>query len=266
MFRLSTYLFIVLLTLATSASASDTAKEKRWADQVVDAIMVGEPQWLELKDHKILGIYTEETTGKALGGALILHGSGVHPNWPDVVYPLRTQLPEHGWHTLSIQMPVLANDANYEDYAPLMTEVGPRIEAGIKFLQGKGIQNIVIIAHSLGTTMATHYLADKPNPAIRAFVAVGMPGQHARLESMDNIKALQKIKLPLLDIYGSEDLENIRTTKDQRASAAKRAGNTTYTQVEVPAANHFFNNQGDTLVKRVRGWLAKHAAGTEIKQ
>lgn len=260
------YLFINLLILSGSALASDKAKEKRWADQTVDALMVGEAQWLALKDHKILGIYTEETSGKAMGGALVLHGSGVHPNWPDVVYPLRTLLPEHGWHTLSIQMPVLSNEAKYEDYAPLMTEVAPRIEAGIKFLQNKGIQNIVIIAHSLGTTMTAYYLATSPNPAVRAFVAVGMPGQHAKLEQMNNIKSLEKINLPLLDIFGSEDLENIRTTKAQRSNAAKRAGNTAYTQVEVPAANHFFNNQGDTLVKRVRGWLAKNAAGTEIKK
>lgn len=266
MFTRPIYLFIAFFALAGIATASDIDKEKRWADQVVDAIMVGEPQWLELKDHKILGIYTAETTGKAMGGALILHGSGVHPNWPDVVYPLRTQLPEHGWHTLSIQMPVLANEASYEDYAPLMAEVAPRIEAGIQYLKSKGIQNIVIIAHSLGTTMTAQYLASKPNPDVRAFVAVGMPGQHAKIENMDNIKALEKIKIPLLDIYGSEDLENIRNTKKQRASAAKRAGNTAYTQVEVSGANHFFNNQGDTLVKRVRGWLALHAAGTEIKK
>ena len=139
-------------------------------------------------------------------------------------------------------------------------------EAGIQFLQSKGIKNIVIIAHSLGTTMTAHYLANNPASSLQAFVAVGMPGQHAKIEQMNNIKALEKIKLPLLDIFGGEDLENIRNTKVQRANAARRAGNTAYTQLEVPAANHFFNNMGDTLVKRVRGWLAKNAAGTEIKK
>jgi len=266
MFKLPLYLFIGLLTLNGTAIASDKAKEKRWADQIVDAIMVGEAQWIDIKDHKILGIYTEATSAKVTGAALVLHGSGVHPNWPDVVYPLRTQLPDHGWHTLSIQMPVLPNEAKYEDYAPLFPEVAPRIEAGIKYLQGKGLKNIVIIAHSLGTTMTAHYLANNPSSNVQAFVAVGMPGQHAKIEQMNNIKALEKIKLPLLDIFGGDDLENIRNTKTQRANAAKRAGNAKYTQVEVPAANHFFNNMGDTLVKRVRGWLAKNAAGTEIQQ
>ena len=266
MFKHLVHLFICFIVINGTALASDKAKEKRWADQIVDAIMVGEAQWLNLKDHKILGIYTEATTAKVTGAALVLHGSGVHPNWPDVVYPLRTQLPEHGWHTLSIQMPVLTNDAKYEDYAPLFPEIAPRIEAGIKFLQSKGIKNIVIIAHSLGTTMTAHYLANNPASSLQAFVAVGMPGQHAKIEQMNNIKALEKIKLPLLDIFGGEDLENIRNTKVQRANAAKRAGNTAYTQLEIPSANHFFNNMGDTLVKRVRGWLGKNATGTEIKK
>jgi len=265
-FKLPLHLLICLLALSATAHASDKAKEKRWAEQVVDSVLIGEVQWLNVNNQKILSIYTPATTPKTIGGALILHGSGVHPNWPDVVRPLRTQLPDHGWNTLSIQMPILANEARYADYAPLFPEVAPRIEAGIKYLQAKGIQNIVIIAHSLGATMAANYLASRPNSPVRAFVAVGMPGQQTKNDVMNNIKSLEKIKLPLLDIFGSEDLDVVRTTKAQRASAAGRAGNTAYTQQEVPAANHFFTDESDTLVRRVRGWLAINAAGSEIKK
>ena len=260
------YLFICLITVSSMAQASDMDKEKRWAEQITDSILVGQIQWLDVNKQKILSIYTAPTVPKVLGGALILHGSGAHPNWPDVVYPLRTKLPDYGWHTLSIQMPILANSANYEDYAPLFAEVAPRIEAGIKYLQGKGIQNIVIIAHSLGTTMAANYLATHPSSPVRAFVAVGMPGQADAKEPMNNLKSLAKIKLPMLDIFGGEDLDVVRNTKTQRAKAAARAGNTDYTQLEVLEATHFFTDQSDTLVKRVRGWLEKHAAGTEIKK
>lgn len=260
------YLLIALLTVSTATHASDMAKEKRWAQQIEGSLLTGQVEWLNVNKQKILSIYTAPTVAKVLGGALILHGSGAHPNWPDVVYPLRTQLPDYGWHTLSIQMPILANSASYEDYAPLFPEVAPRIEAGIKYLQSKGIQNIVIIAHSLGTTMAANYLATHPDSPIRAFVAVGMPGQPTKDVAMNNIKSLEKIKLPMLDIFGGEDLETVRSTKTQRAQAAARAGNPDYTQLEVLEASHFFTDQSDTLVKRVRGWLLKHAAGTEIKK
>ncbi len=42
---------------------------------------------------------------------LLAHGIGIHPNWEQVIQPLRVALSEQGWNTLSIQMPVLANEA-----------------------------------------------------------------------------------------------------------------------------------------------------------
>ena len=101
-----TLLFIGFCLSLGPSYASDTAKEKRWADQVVDSIMVGDAEWLKVGKSKILSIYTENTTEKAIGGAIVLHGSGVHPNWDQVVRPLRSQLPDYGWSTLSLQLPV----------------------------------------------------------------------------------------------------------------------------------------------------------------
>ena len=40
--------------------------------------------------------------------------------------------------------------------------------------------------------------------------------------------------------------------------------NKSYEAVWLEGADHFFNNMDGVLVKRVRGWLAKHAAGTEL--
>lgn len=152
-----TLLIIGLSLLFSISYASDTEKEKRWAKQIVDSIMVGEAKWLKVGKTKILSIYTENTTEKAIGGAIILHGSGVHPNWDQVVRPLRSQLPDYGWLTLSLQLPVLSNEAEYKDYIPLFKEVAPRIKAGVAALKAKGIKNIVIVAHSLGSSMAAHY-------------------------------------------------------------------------------------------------------------
>ena len=43
---------------------------------------------------------------------IVIHGIGIHPNWETIVKPLRVQLAAKGWNTLSLQMPVLANDAD----------------------------------------------------------------------------------------------------------------------------------------------------------
>lgn len=261
-----TTLFITLLGLAVgSVQASDAAKEKRWADQVVDSILVGDALWLEVSGQKILSIYTENATAKARGAAIILHGKGVHPNWADVIHPLRTQLPDYGWHTLSVQMPILANEATNKEYAPLFDEAAPRINAAIATLKSKGINNIVLIAHSIGAAMSTYYLANNPKSGVLALVGIGMGGKRED-PRMDNTVHLQKITIPTLDLYGSQDLDDVLSSAKKRASAARKADNKNYHQRKIEGANHFFRSMDDTLVKQVRGWLFKYAAGTEVKK
>lgn len=264
--RLKTLLIVGLSLLFTLSHASDLDKEKRWANQVVDSILVGDAQWLNAGKVKFLSIYTENTAPKALGGAIILHGTGVHPNWDQVIRPLRTQLPDYGWSTLSLQMPVLANEAGYQDYIPLFSEVGPRIKAGVDFLKAKGIHNIVIIAHSLGSAMAAYYLGNKPDPAIRAFVAIGASGNLYKKNKVDFLASLKTIKIPVLDLFGSDDLDSVRQSEKAKAAVARKAGNKNYTQLEIAGANHFFDDKNAVLVKRIRGWLLNNAAGTEIKK
>lgn len=257
-YMIRSLLFSLLVLDAPGLLASDMEKEKRWEAQIVDNLLTGEAVKLKAGAIEILGLYTPSAGKQVLGGAIVLHGIGAHPAWPEVIEPLRTQLPEHGWHTLSLQLPILPNDAKAEDYAPLFGEVAPRINAGITYLKQKGIKNIVIVAHSLGAAMSSAYLADKPDPAIHAFVGIGMgavPGD----PRMDNAISLGKIKVPVLDIFGSMDLQPVIENARARSDAAKKAGNKNFTQTKVAGADHFFNQMDDELVKRVRGWLARNA-------
>jgi len=249
-------LFFALFQLFNSAAnASDLAKEQRWADQVVDYIIDGDAEWLAIKNHKILSIYTEAQAPKVNGGAIIIHGSGVHPNWEEVIQPLRTALPEKGWSTLSIQMPVLANDADYSEYAKTFDDVAPRINAAIKFLKQKNINNIVIIAHSLGSTMSAYYLSSDKNHSVKAFVAIGMPGA-SKDKRMNNINALRQINIPMLDLYGSNDLDSVINSAEARKQSA--AKNTHYSQVITKGANHFFTGKNAELIQAVSTWLNKN--------
>ena len=51
------------------------------------------------------GLFLAEATGNPQGGVLILHDNQQHGHWPDIVAPLREYLPQHGWSTLSIELP-----------------------------------------------------------------------------------------------------------------------------------------------------------------
>ena len=249
-------LLIILIAFTFNVQASDLAKEKRWADQVVDAIIDGEAVWLNDGKSDFLSIYTEAEEDKSRA-VIVMHGTGIHPDWQQVVQPLRVSLTEHNWNTLSIQMPVLPNEADYLDYAPLYDEVAPRIDAAIQYVKNNGAENIVLIGHSQGSSMTAYYLATS-KPTVNGFVAIGM-GAFATDPRMDSIKALEKIQLPVLDLYGSEDLENILASVNERAAAAKIAGNKNYTQTQI-TGNHFFDGQEDTLVKTVAEWLEKASA------
>ena len=109
------FLVLILLFVVSTVHATDIEKERRWADQIVDFLIDGEAVWLEDNGHQFLGIHTEAEvdSDKAI---IVVHGTGVHPDWEQVVKPVRVEMTAHGWHTLSIQMPVLVNEAEYKDY------------------------------------------------------------------------------------------------------------------------------------------------------
>ncbi len=258
-------LFALLLALATGpAAASDTAKENRWREQIVPALLDGEAVTLKAGDTEFLGIYTEQTAARARGAVILIHGMGVHPDWPDVIQPLRMALPEYGWSTLSIQMPVLGNEAAIRDYAAIWNEAPPRIGAAVAWLEKKGIRNIVLVAHSLGASMATSYLAGKPSQSVRALVAIGLSDLDLDA-SMSSVAHLEKIRVPVLDLYGALDMRLILDTAKKRRAAARRAGNRNYVQFQMAGADHFFRGQEEALIRKVRSWLARYAAGREIR-
>jgi len=240
-----------------SGYASDLEKEKRWSEQIVDTLLVGEAVQLDANGTSFLGIYTEASEGSGDRAVILLHGIGVHPDWPEIINPLRSELPEHGWSSLSIQMPILANDAALADYAPLFDEVKPRIEAAAAFLRERDARTIVLIGHSLGASMGAAYLAANSQHGLAGLVAIGM-SVIALDDRMNSALALEKINIPVLDVYGSRDLDGVLNTTKTRASAARKGGNADYRQTEVEGADHFFVGMDDDLTRRVYGWLKSH--------
>ena len=254
-------ILIIFLYAGPSIAApkSDLAKEKRWREQIEPSLMLGEPLNLKAADTEFLALFSENSAEKSLGGVILVHGIGVHPAWPDVIEPLRTGLTEHGWHTLSIQMPILANDIGADQYEALFDEAAERIQAAVDFYAKKGIKNIAIVSHSLGTTMTSYYLATQKKHKVNAFVAISFGPGKPGVDKLDSYKHLNQISIPLFDIFGSEDFPQNVNTATKRQTIARKTGNKGYQQVKIESANHFFSGMDDVLVKRVHGWLKKTA-------
>lgn len=252
--KLLALLVFSLLVTAPSFAASDQAKEKRWAEQITDSLMDGEVIELDAAGTKFMGLFTK-ANGHSTGRAVVIaHGMGVHPNWADVIQPLRVGLADHGWSTLSIQMPILPNEASLKDYVPLFDEVTPRIDAAVTMLLDRGNHTVILIGHSLGATMTAWHLANKKKPDVQGVIFIGI-GTSEIDEKTNSVLSFRKMTLPMLDIYGSRDLNGVLSSAGARKSAALRAGNKSYRQIEIEGADHFFTGMQDALVRRIYGWL-----------
>ena len=250
-----------LLAYTAYSAASFKLREQRWANQILDSQMIGEAVWLKAKADKFLALYNPAQKPK--GGVILMHDAGLNPDWPDVISPLRRVLPEHGWTTLSLQMPVLPQNAPLTAFGPILDETPRRIRAGIEFLRGKGIRRIVLIGHDMGAAMGTNFLVIEPKYGVAGFVGVNMnaPVLKGTLNTLDprlyTPNALAKLNLPVLDIYGGQGQKTVTGSAPERLAAAQKAGNKDYEQEQFPEANHDFMNHDQALVERVAKWLER---------
>ena len=195
--------------------------------------------------RKFLGIYAPNS--KAQAGVVVVHGLGLHPDW-GLINPLRSQLAEQGYATLSVQMPVLAAEARGDRYPPLFPEAAARIAVAIKFLQDKGHKKIALVTHSFGSRM-TNVLLNQPDaPAIVAWVSIGIVGEYTNPETL---------KAPVLDLYGEKDFPEVLELAGKRAAVIRNIRGSA--QVSVAGADHFFNGMDNELVRNVKMFLDRAA-------
>lgn len=240
---------------ASGTNASpDLEREKRLSEQIIDAIFDGEPVWLDAAGHQFLGIYTESQSDSSNRAVLILHGRGYHPDWEQVVRPLRIGLTESGWNTLALQMPVLEKEAKFYDYIPIFPAAFPRIEAGIRYLQEQGNDTIVLISHSCGVHMAMAWIRNRDSSGIDGFIGIGM-GATDYGQPMKAPFPFEKISVPVLDIYGALDYPAVLYGAEDRLAAIRAAGNPQSEQVILEDADHYMHEQDEELLETVSVWL-----------
>ena len=184
----------------------------------------------------------------------MLHGRGFHPDWPEVAAPLRAALPEHGWETLSLQMPVLEKSAKYYDYVPILPAAFPRIRAGIEFLRARGARTIVLAAHSCSVHMVMAFVRRHGDAGFDGFIGIGMGATDYR-QPMREPFPLASMSVPILDLFGDEDYPAVLRKAPERLAAILAAGNPLSAQRIIPGAGHFFRDRDDALIDAVTQWL-----------
>lgn len=240
---LRAWLCVLLVFQALLASAQDYERERRWSDEIVPGLVVGEAVWLEGPGgRKFLGLLTE--TRNAPAAIVLVHGVGVHPDH-SVIGTLRASLADAGYTTLSIQMPVLKSDAVANDYHPaVFPEAVERIRSAARWLEAKGSRRIVLLSHSMGSWMSNVYYEETAAAPFAAWVCMGLTGGYG---------GMRNVRVPVLDVYGENDLPNVlRADWRRRMTIDSIAGSR---QVRIAGADHFYAGKEKALAAAIDAFI-----------
>lgn len=245
---MSTILLVLSMTIPVHAAETIPV----WAGKIGKQSPPGKLEKLNASGKEFHAILTEQTTKFPHGHILILHGARQNPNWAFVIKPLLQSLPQHGWSTLSIQMPGPDKDASEKDYAKLLEQSTAHILAAQGMLKEKKAPKIILVGYGLGARMAVDWLSKTPDPSINALILISM-ADGDKDSGLDSNTDLLKIKIPILDIFGGHD--PVRIKRAARERMRERHKLKQYRQLEITGADQNYSHQEDELVKRIRGWL-----------
>ena len=189
--------------------------------------------------------YLEGTDSKI--GVVLCHGRGFSRE--NVIAPLRKGINQHlGYHTISIAMP--NKNKNWKDYVDDFPDAYDGIEAAISYLRDeKSVTTVYLMGHSMGSRMATAFLATHKDTGIAGFIGVGI--RNGGGELLDSNKNLRNVSIPVIDVFGTGGIDERHARKRADMVSAR------YKQVVIEGANHGFTDHTDKLIAVVVDWLKK---------
>lgn len=252
-------LCILCLVLNLVAYPAPAAPYSDYENEISAALAQRVPQheilWLKAAGRDFLGLYREPAAGVVQGVAIIVHGMGGHADWPEVIAPLRMRLPEAGWASLSLQMPVLPPGAPLADYGRTVQASGYRISAALQYLEKQGYINIISIGYGYGAALIADYLAFNPGNRMGAFVGVSVQSHEFLNPRLKLLNDLASIDIPVLDIYAGRDRGRVLRQADDRRLAGRKNGRHIYDQIMIGGADRFYTGKENVMTSRICGWL-----------
>lgn len=193
----------------------------------------------------------EYLESKSKVAVVLAHGRGISPDG-NVVGALRRDIhKELGFHTLSLQMPDTGADSlESREVVAVFPEAYQRIQAAIDFLKKeKGVERVYLMGHSMGGRMTSGFLANNPDAGVAGFIGVGLVA--GGKEPVNTNLNLRKVKLPVIDIYGDNDMDA------RAASLRKPLVSERFVQVELRGAQHHYRRYEMPVADAVIEWLKK---------
>ena len=205
------------------------------------------------------GAYLDGGSSKV--GLILVHGRFARGSARSpVVNPLRIAIHERlGFHTLSLDYPAPRSTRSHPEGIVNFPAAYQRLNAAITFLaKEKGVTQIYVMGHSLGTQITISYLAKNAVQGFRGYIGVAVYGSGEcrkvanPLNSFCNLKTILRNTptLPVIDVVAMDDQVDVSF-----ASERKKLVSPTYQQVHVEGADHSFHRQEGDMVNIVVDWL-----------
>ena len=245
-------------------------------------------QPLTVAGQDINATFLEETLGEPHGAIVLFHDQGEELESRGIITPLRHEMLQYGWSTLSLTLEypftpniLLAIEPETDDSEPAepkeqdpATEIKPSLDTELAKTDDAKKDDLVSlppISNKQRVEAAIDFLKAKgikriiflghgrggivainelntSSIPISALILVGTP-------ALANNNEFKTFNQPILDIYGDQDLQGVAAAVNDRKLVMKRNGNIRYTSREIIGANHVFYGLEPTLVTIVRGWL-----------
>jgi pimeloyl-ACP methyl ester carboxylesterase len=232
----------------------DMHRELQIAEEIGARAHPDEAIRLETSGLGFQGLYREAVSKDVRGGIVLLHGRDSNQDAADLIRPLRLGLPEHGWSTLSLAMPIAVSD-NPQGHADLVPGAIARLQSGIAFLTEKKIGTIALLAHDTGAWTILRYLADAPDSSVKAAVLID-PAPVRELDVPQiSPGSPSAVRFPILEILS----RRVSVPMDDEASRKRiiMKANPSYRLVILNEPDRGWQDSGDFLLNRIHGWLSQ---------
>jgi pimeloyl-ACP methyl ester carboxylesterase len=236
---------------STSLYSPDKSRETMIYEQNLNEIFDGEHQYINYKygKYSMLEIYDESFDT----AVLFLHGRGLNPNEQNLAYPVRVGMSD-SYNTYSLQLPGLKKQSTYFEYTKIFYDSDERILSAIEYIELMN-KKVIIIAHSCGVHMLMSYIKNnKLSDNISSLVLIGS-GAVDKGQKLIYEYPYDKIKIPVLDLYGENDFDLVLKKSRERNENIKK-NNTKSQQIKIKSSDHYHADNSNQVITIVKKWLS----------
>lgn len=242
-------LLTLSLLLATTPLTAFTMSEQALADLLTKE-QAGEVTWLETDKEKRLGFYRMGTPSPADFAFLLMHDTGAHLYWPNLIRPMINDLSDKGTTVLSVYLPEELTMRQEEERQSSLQAI---IASGVKILTEKGAKKTIVAAHGQTAHAVLDLLSSESGLNVDGLVMINLR-PHASAAYPIPASLFDAIDIPMLDLVGEINWNSIKHFGDAR-SHTKRTKPDLFRTIQIPGGDHYLTGQSETVIERIRGWL-----------